>query len=484
MKHRYSAVIVLAASLSACVYAPEADHQLPTTATQVNLHGMALKPNEQLKVFVSPTDHGPWTQRQTVKSGTSPYTAADGTDFYAFSTSLRVSAADWTGDDCAGGETFVRVISSDGFALPTFDAISPNGKPFLTCLDDEMALGHSALNAIATCDSPQSPLLRLSVASSGVPFDHVGDVLIETPADAAMWVCLRHLTGALSVPSSGLEAVMLPALESVSGDVSLSYDRPGVDTFEDTRPIHAPNLATIGGPLSLTSPAPMASQVVTVRVGLDAVASIGGDVTLSVDASNTTLYGLGSLAAINGNLSLVTGQGDTFMSSFLNSVASVTGDVFVDIGHTVGGVLPALQTVDGHFAHVDGNIIVTGAADDAYANLAAVGGDFTFSGADPNGPPNAQLFPNLATVGGTLTYATVGGRTEIRLGALPLTAAALTVDDNDDLIAVGANNISIVGPGTITFTDNWNLCQSDVQLWLTGQGLWTGFALIGGNGPC
>jgi len=375
----------------------------------------------------------------------------------------------------------LKVRTSGNYDLPTIDETSPNGKPFLNCLNDEMEdNGRSAISAILFCDSPNSPVTDVSVPAVGAPFDHVGSVTIANAVQAEQWVCLRHLTGDLNVPSSSLEHIDLPVLESVSGDANLVYDRPGLSYFEETRRISAPLFNTVGGDLNLSSPAATPNQVIQYRIGLDALTSVGGTVDVSAQAFNTDLYGLSNLVSIPGDLSIVTGSGDTFMYGFLSDLTAVTGDVFVDIGHSSGGVLRALQTVGGDFEHVDGNIIITGSP--SYGDLVSVGGNLTFANTAPNGPSNVQLFPSLTSVGATLTYENIGsGRSEILLGAPMLTVGALTVTNNPALTTMGAANIDVVGSGLILVTNNANLCDSSISAWMGGQMNWTGPSSVSGN---
>lgn len=465
----------------ACMYGPLDDTDLPSTQSSVTVKGMALSAGELITISASPTASGPYTDITTTTAGNQAYTASDGTQFYAFSVNVVVPDEAWAGNDCEGSTTYLRATAAAGYSLPTFDATAPNGKPWLTCLVDEINGGRSSLSSILFCDSPDSGRVRLTVPGAGVPYDHTGDLTLTTAADASSWVCLRNLDGDLTV-ASGLEAIHLPVLESVSGDVSLSYDRPaGPGYYQDTRAIEFPALTTIGGSLSADSPAPAPSQIIQYRLGLEAVSSLGGNLSITADAFNTDVYGLGNLTSVPGDLTFETGSGDTFMQGALETLTSVGGDLYVATGHSSGGVFPALQTVTGSFSHVDGNFYVLGSPTDGYASLSSVGGDFLLTGTTPNGPSTETIMPNLATVGGTFSYGSVGAWSTIALGAVSLSVGSFEVSGNSALTAIGASNITVGLTGSIVVNGNPNLCTSTVAAWISAQVGFTGSTTVSNN---
>ena len=268
---------------------------------------------------------------------------------------------------------------------------------------------------------------------------------------------------------------------SVTGDVDLAYTRPGLQFNESTRPVHMPALTTIGGHLNISSPAAIPNQVIFMDVGLDALSSIGGDLTISVQTSNVSLSGMGALATVPGNLSIVTGQGDTTMWSFMNGLLTVNGDVTMDIGFTATGVLASVTFIGGHLNHLDGNILATGSASDGYASLVSVGGDLTYTNAQVIGGPGHFLFASLMSVGGTLTYDDISSKDSVLFGAPGLQVNGLTVSNSPALTSMGADNITVINNGPITITGNSNLCSTTVDAWLLGQVGWAGVPTISGN---
>ncbi|MEM7678430.1 MAG: hypothetical protein AAF449_20760, partial [Myxococcota bacterium] len=269
---------------------------MASTSTAFTVSGMALTGNETVRVLVALSSSGPWTEVGTAESDANPVTASDGTEFFPFTTTVTVPTEQWDGNRCQGAITYLKVRNSVNWDLPTVNETSPNGKPFFDCFNDEMEFnGRTAISAILYCDAPDSPVTHVTVPAAGTPFDYTGSVTISTMAQADQWVCLRDLTGDLNIPSSGLEQIELPVLESVTGDASLVYDRPGLTYLEPTRTIALPALSTVGGDLNLSSPAAAPSQIIQFRVGLDALTSVGGSVDISAHAFNTDLYGLRNL---------------------------------------------------------------------------------------------------------------------------------------------------------------------------------------------
>lgn len=471
--------VLVVASLPACVLSPFNDGAHTGVSDAVSIRGYSMTAGDAVAVYAAPTPSGPFERVGTAISDTTAVTL-DGVRFYEFQVDLTVDREHWGGDACVGRETYLRAYSVAGYYLPTFDAVTPNGKQPHVCVADELTAGVSVLNAILACDSPDSPNLRLAIAGQGVPFDHVGDVQIQTASDVAQWTCLRNLTGNLTIPDSSLPGFALPRLASVSGNLDVTYTRPGQSYSEPAREIPMDTLRSVGGDVVLRSPAPTPSQIIQVRVGMPQLASIGGDLAIDIDTFNVTLRGLPAVTRLNGDLSLVTGNGDTTLWAFLENLAEVRGDVLVDIGHTAPGVLMELVRVDGDFAHVDGNFVVSASAGSGYEKLASVGGDFYVGHVQPNGSNDIAMFPALGRVGSDLTVEGVSSGTTIRLGTAGFTAGGLDVLHNPGLTGVGLSNLQVQGSGRIRFLDNHNLCRSSVQAFLAGQTGWTGQAQIDG----
>ncbi len=469
---------------SACVLNPRNGTELASSSSTVSVSGYTIVANDTISIRASASSGGPYTQIATTVSSGSPITLSDGQSYYAYSASFVVPSEYWTGDACNGAETFVRVHSTgSGYTLRTFDDLGADGQSVPDCFVDAFDDTGSSIVAILSCDSPTAPTLHLTSAGAGTPFSHVGDVTISSAADITTWTCLESLDGNLSVPDSTLTEVILPVLASVTGDVSITYPRPGLYYLEYTRTTELPALTTIGGTLSIDSPAPIPSQVITLDAGLDALTSVGDDVVVDIDTFNASMTGLDALTTVTGDVEVITGTGDTSMYSFLGSVTSIGGSLYVDIGHSSYGVFNDLLIVGGDFAHVDGNIFPPTLGPAGYAQLTTVGGDFTFANTEVNGPGTDTMFPDLASVGGTLTYESIGpgSRDAIYLGDTVLEVEGITVTDNFALDAIGGSNIVVLDDGPITVTDNPNLCTSTVNAFVAAQTGWGGVLTASGN---
>lgn len=469
---------------TACVLNPRNGTELSSPSSTVSVSGYTIVPNDTISIRASASSGGTYTEITTTVSSGSPITLSDGQSYYAYSASFVVPSDYWTGDACNGAETFVRVHSTgSGYTLRTFDDLGADGQSVPDCFVDAFDATGSSIAAILSCDSPSAPTLHLTSAGAGTPFAHVGDVTIANAADITAWTCLETLDGNLTVPDSALTEVVLPVLSSVTGDVSITYPRPGLGYYENTRTTQLPALTTIGGTLAIDSPAPIASQVVTMNAGLGALTSVGDDVVVDIDTFNVSMSGLNALTTVSGDVEVITGNGDTAMYSFLGAVTSIGGSLYVDIGHSSYGVFNNLLTVGGDFAHVDGNIFPPTMGPAGYAQLVTVGGDFTFANTDVNGPGVDTMFPDLTSVGGTLTYDSIGpgSRDALYLGDTILEVEGITVTDNFALDSMGGSNIVVLNDGPITVTDNANLCTSTVNAFVAAQTGWGGVLTASGN---
>ncbi len=473
-----------ALTLCSCVLSPRDDQQVTSTSQTVSMNGYTITAGDTISIRAATSPSGPYVEIATTVASNSPITLVDGQSYYAFSVSFTVPSQYWTGDACLGQETFLRARSVGlGIDLRTYEQLAADGQSVPDCFTDYLDSSGSSLAAILYCDSPDSPNLRLHTAGAGAPFGHVGDVTIANAADLDAWVCLENLTGDLTVPDSTLDDIVLPVLGSVTGDVTLTYTRPGLGYFESTRTMSFPMLTNIGGTLTIDSPAPIASQVINLDAGLDALNTLGGDLIVDVDTFNCDLDGLGTLGHIPGNLELVTGNGDTSLFGFLTGLVSIGGDALVDIGHSSYAVLPSVVSIGGDLEHIDGNFVAPGFGSAGYLALETIGGDFTLAFTDPNGPPTSQVFDALTSVGGTMTYEDVGpgGRDALYVGDTLLEVHGLVVTDNAALAAMGGANLSVLGSGPITITNNANLCTSSVNSFVAAQGGWTGVLTASGN---
>lgn len=467
-----SAAIVLSAP--ACVSTPFTETEVASANTPVTFRGYALGPNQVIRLRSSADPSGPFTEFATTRSSGSGVALANGDTVYPWSIETTVSG--WSGTPCAGQEVYVRVHAG------SFDAFVFDDAAGLLCVTGEIAEQTPTIFAFAECASDASPNLHLTKPAADGPTIHKGDLTVVTPADAANWQCLETVYGDLVVDESDLSEISLPALETVTGDVTLVFTREDMGFWPAVRVIDLPVLASIGGSLFIESPAPIPSQNVTLDVGMDALTSLGGDLDISVESFNVDMGGLQSLATMTGSLRFDNFEtGDTAMHGFLESLTTV-GNVELIFGSTIFGVLEDLQTVNGNFSMLHGNVDFESNA--SLTALTTVSGDFTIDGVRLLGDDGDPVFPSLSTVGGTLTYRDVRQRSALSFGAPVLAVGGLSVEDNLELTEVGGDNLQLTPSGGLSFTGNTNLCSSSISAFAATLPGWTGTLVDVGNAGC
>jgi hypothetical protein len=469
-------------TLAGCVFGPVNDQELASTSSSVTVSGYLPFGSTMLRVEASSSPAGPWTSiGSTVSSGTSFHYA--GTNLFPFSTSVVVPASLWHPQGC-DQVVYLRVLESNyDVALNTFEAIAPGGGSAISCIGSEVSGGASLGAAVETCNSPDSPVLRLRVPDPSAT-SHTGNLVLASPADAAPYACLEVLYGDLVVEEeslagfpTSLPSIALPALQEVHGDVDIDYQLPFVPSGAQARRVELPSLHTVTGSLWLNSDRlDGGSGLATVDVGMNALTTVGGGVSLTSDITGTTWRGLETLTIIPGDL-VMDIHGDWSIFGVLEQLRHVQGNVDLTLDHNGSTGLPELRWVDGNFTQNGG--IHFAPQGPAFAGLRSVGGDFTLVDV----PMTHWLFMDLHTVGGTL-----------RLDDSVSTASGLTVGDPFGLL-VGSvevvNNPVPTGPGlfnvepdppqAITFQNNPNMCTSAIQSWIASRPSYFGPVTLSNN---
>lgn len=477
---------------TACVAGPYNDTEMPSTASTVPFRGYALYPGDVITIQASASPNGPFTTVATTTTQSNGYTYPDGVTLFYFGIDLVVPDALWSGDACTGRQTYLRAEDSVGHLLPSLDEVSPTGESPYTCIQNKTRQGTGTLVAILQCDSPDSPRVRLYTAASTGPTTFTGNVTVATPIDEKYWACLEALNGDLTVPAIGPDDLALPRLQSVSGDVTVAYDRyaiGGDNSQQGSNRLVAPQLTTITGDLVATSPLPSngpSQPYGAVLLGLDALTTVQGDLRLQVDAANIFVNGLAALVAVGGDVIVDGGTGDASLGLLAPNLNQIAGDLEVDVGNNVFALFVDLQSVQGSFRHLGGNPAATGAATDAYRNLQTVAGALVLQDGTLQGPGTVSWLPNLSAIGGPLEYRRVAGQSAVRIGAWPgLSVGSLVIDDNPALLQLGANGVQVQSTGAIAVTNNPNLCVSTVNAFIAGQAGWTGtLTQLGNDSGC
>ncbi len=269
---------VLVSWTPSCMVSPTNGTTLCGTEARVAFRGYTLSANENVEVQAS-TNRRRFTTFATATTASRPTTVA-GVSLYEWVTTAQVPA--WASLRGTGFRTYVRGRTS-GLELTTFDSTLPSGSTPEGCIEDRIAAGDSAASALATCSSAASPVVTLdapTVSTCGCPTSHIGDVVIASASDAALWSCLQSLEGNLTVTSTAPSTVNLNSLETIEGELSLNYTTNGVAA----RTINLPVLQEVWGTLTIdgsVSSSPVA-------LGLPELDWAVGDVVINLQNTSAT----------------------------------------------------------------------------------------------------------------------------------------------------------------------------------------------------
>ena len=452
----------------------------------VDFVGYWLSGNETIELQrPHPTRDGPWTTFDTVVSSSFPLHVLD-TDLYGFSTSTVIPG--WVSTGC-GEEVYVRV---QGTSL-TFNAVTFDGENAdveqtgMDCIADEIDAGNTLINAATTCASEDYPVVRLRTQLLGGTLP--GGVTISDQSEADEIACYREIDGTLTVADSSALSISLAHLERVTGDVHLFFSRdPAPGDAPDVREILLPSLHTIEGDLFVHYPGE-GGETVDFDVGLPALTSLGGDLTIDLVTFNAHVSGIDALESIPGNVAVTT-SGDDYHSDFLlPSLAWVGGDMDFALGGTTTGLFDAVEEVGGDLRIV-GAFLPPGSPSLGVPNfesLATVHGDVAIAASEVVTVPGLpHQFPLLSTVDGTLDI-DAGGIDGLFVGDDGgMNVGNLRLNQNFGLTDLAVTHVDVADLGTIEITNNANLSECDAWGFVDGQAAmgWMGSAMVSGNGPC
>lgn len=485
-----SILMILVLAISGCSLSPQNGQEVCGANENVSFNGYIPWSSRDVQIQVSTTGTGGWTSVGTAKSAATGV-QIQGVNYYQFSKPLQVPK--WTSVAVGGAElhTFVRARAQNDLGtgpywttLATFDMDLPSGTTPTQCLYNRMSSGSTGPQALSYCESDESPVAELiAPAQSTCTCTNVtvnGDILIDSPVSAAQYACTQTVNGSITITDAAPELVSLPALQTVTGNITWSYSYPFQTTPTTAyrrRLIEAPLLAGIGGNASLT--ARRNGGTVQVPNGLDAVTYVGGDITLTLYDANPNVFG--ALTAHDGNLTIQgfpAGNLDINVQSSFELLTEVAGDVTVQDFFATNSVLNQLQ-------HVGGDLNVARLRfypSQSFGALQTVGGNLQFLSMKQLGP----TWPALTSVGGELGF--IGHATTTGISGLPVGAAnvgSLRIQDNTALTALSGTSFQ-VGAGGISISGNPALSQCAVIPFLAAQqtGGWTGTASVTGTIPC
>lgn len=251
------------------------------------------------------------------------------------------------------------------------------------------------LEQLRACDGTIEIRGNRSLAVASLPtLDNV--VLLEVTGNDALTSltlpALRRVAVRLmAVDNAVLDEVLVPQLSSV-GDYVRVENAPALATLELPSLRSAGSVIAVGDPQLARLSAP-ALAYLTARVDLrgltsltalelEALVSVGGDVTLVGLEQLGDLTGLASLASIGGNLALENSAGPASMAG-LERLTLVAGGLTIQNNPELAslGDLDSLEAIGGDL-RVVGNVNLGNAAAQAFADGVDVGGDVTIAGND------------------------------------------------------------------------------------------------------
>ncbi len=479
-----------------CMFGPENGESLPSTTAVVDFDGIVLGPGMTVEILAAPTMAGPFSgwPGSTTASDTSPapFSVPTGggqsAPAYEWSVSTTIPADRWgsvvEADGCAHPVTYVRA-DTGALSLLTFDAPSDNDPGGLACAFDTVLNGGTVIDVANDCASDDTPIARVDA-----PLVHVGDVFIDGPAAAAALSCIGIIDGSLQVQLGSTEAVALPRLQRVTGDVQLGLESVAVAPYSaprcgvampvslqsQTATVDLPALASIDGDLAIlqTSSGVLTTAGERIELGLDGLTSVGGDLLVSFDIPAVAPCGLSALPSLAGDLTLAFGGADTG-GLFLDVLQHVDGEVSISGAFTTLNLLPSLQAA--------GALVITDIAQLSPSSMPVLDSVEGLVRLDDVGLFGQQL-PALAHAQALELHDT-GLPSLSLLGAGSLAIESLSLTDNailSTLLPAGASPVTLSAAAPLTVTGNPNLGSAQVCAFVAfhqGEG-WSGPQDLGG----
>ncbi|MDP7037642.1 MAG: hypothetical protein QGI45_00665, partial [Myxococcota bacterium] len=218
-----------------------------------------------------------------------------------------------------------------------------------------------------------------------------GDFVIEDAVDVSLLDRFNQINGNLTVNAPGLTSLVLPDLNTVTGDFNIE-DGSALTTLDL-------GLREVDGDLKINNTA------LTNLSGFGSLTSVGGTLTISNNTALVSLDGLESLTSLGDDLDISGNAVLTDISALSGVSASLSGDVTI----SANAALASLNGLEG---------------------MTSVGGNLTISN-------NAKVrtlsdLSNLASVTGTLTISSNVTLTLLGLASL-VTASNAQITSNTEL---------------------------------------------------
>ena len=343
--------------VAGCVVLEPTNPQGVSIDEPVAFRGLTGSPGNEVWVEAAPTRTGAfttWPAARTTSEAEADYTVPfDRTtiSLYPWSVSTIIPEGRWASTSDEGGclmyETFVRVRDRLG-GYQTFDSAQGSTPSGAQCFTDRLESNQPLERAFEGCVSRDNGVIRLEAGTHAV-----GDFVVDSPAVDPLLSCAHAIEGTLTIIADPGEVIALPRLRRVGAlhiryrtQVLPEFDlRPacGRDVRVDTGQVRLPALTTVDGDVALVQEAagtPATLFGIAIELGLDALRSIGGDLSLSFAQGGASPCGLTALAAFEGDLDMRLPVGADFAGGrLLTSLVRVGGTVTIEEGYSVIGLL-------------------------------------------------------------------------------------------------------------------------------------------------
>lgn len=472
-----SVLTCLAVSASGCLYSPENNTELPSRDTPVMFYGFS--PEDSVDILAAPSPADTFETITTIAAA-----PGDG----EFSTTLPVDLQYWRPicNRSGGWQTYVRAQIPAGGVFVTYDSASVTGVSGQNCVTQHV--NRNDLWGALSCASPDSPNARLFIQSNGSLAQSIdGDVSISNPADADALACVETISGSLTIDDGVAQDIILPSLYSVSGDLTIVYERDPTEDSVSAEKVFLPELVSVGGNVNLSAPDPGIADgyMVAVDFGMPKLVLLAGSITIDIDAFNTYPRGLAVLPAIAGNLDYHGGSADSSSSGLLAGLQTIGGNLNAVFGtSTTLSFFNSLHTINGDATIENGQWVADNLADTGlmFQSLQQVAGTLSVVNVEIITPP-FKAFDAL-TSAGALDWDSGGDFSQI--GSAAISVGGLRLNDNAWLVDLPTtmSRFTVASSASIEITNNSNLSDCDANAWVGSLPGHVGPVTIAGNQSC
>jgi hypothetical protein len=301
---------------------------------------------------------------------------------------------------------------------------------------------------------------------------------------------LAIVKGNLIVHGGRMATVDLPLLKRVGGDLTINITHfmtaPPIDLHAVTA-LNTPNFTQVSGNIELNATRdPDIPGQTTAHVydfGLDAMNSVGGDITVNNDSLPAHASALGGLKKVVGDLTINWRNSDMSSSSLLEKVTEVGGDVLLIAPINSRQLMPELQAIAGGLEIRPDPASVTLQNAKVFPKLASIGGDLRLVSTAPS-DCHTELGA-LKQVGGTILLENTKMKGHLgSTGAEPLVAGGIEIRSGSQGAIPFFSDLELTPGAAVSIHHNPLLCPCTIQPFvsqLVANG-WTGPLNTSNNG--